>query len=253
MKKTFYIAACSTFVVIVGIVCGTILTKKPTVGLCIMATGKYIRFAEELIVSGREFFLTDCDVRYFVFTDGELQNPSDDITVIFQKRLGWPYDTMMRFEVYAQSVALLQDCDYIFSLDADMKFSSPIYKKDILDDLVGTQHPGFLYKRGTYETNSASRACVRESEGKYYFAGGFYGGNLEEFLKLVTTCTERIRQDLARGIVAIWHDESHLNRYFIDNPPTKILSPSYCYPENWFLPMPKKILALVKNHKEVRA
>ena len=55
-----------------------------------------------------------------------------------------------------------------------------------------------------------------------------------------------------KNIIAIWHDESHINRYFIDNPPTIILSPSYCYPENLKLPYKKRLLALDKNHAKVR-
>jgi histo-blood group ABO system transferase len=63
---------------------------------------------------------------------------------------------------------------------------------------------------------------------------------------------ENIKADLAKNIIAIWHDESHLNRYFIDNKPTKILSPSYCYPESWQLSYPKRLLALDKNHQNMR-
>jgi hypothetical protein len=44
-----------------------------------------------------------------------------------------------------------------------------------------------------------------------------------------------------------------MNRYFIDNQPTKILDPSYCYPESWNIPFNKKLLALDKNHSDVRS
>jgi hypothetical protein len=61
---------------------------------------------------------------------------------------------------------------------------------------------------------------------------------------------DQIKKDSDNGIMAVWHDESHLNRYFIDHKPTTILSPSYCYPESWKLPFHKRILMLDKNHKE---
>ena len=69
--------------------------------------------------------------------------------------------------------------------------------------------------------------------------------NLEDILQ------NNIDKDLIKEYIAIWHDESHLNRYFINNPPKK-LSPSYCYPESWNLPFERKILALDKNHSELR-
>jgi len=41
-----------------------------------------------------------------------------------------------------------------------------------------------------------------------------------------------------------------MNRYFIDNKPTKILDPSYCYPESWSIPFGRRLLALVKDNVE---
>jgi histo-blood group ABO system transferase len=86
-----------------------------------------------------------------------------------------------------------------------------------------------------------------------YFAGGFNGGSSIEFLKMCDKISTNIEKDLQNGYIAIWHDESHLNRYFLDNPPTKILDPGYCYPESWGLPFSKKLLALDKNHEEMRS
>ncbi len=61
-----------------------------------------------------------------------------------------------------------------------------------------------------------------------------------------------IDSDLNKGIIAVWHDESHLNRYFIDHPPTKILCPSYCYYERTNLPFSKKIITVDKDLYEMR-
>ena len=221
------------------------------VGMLVVATGKYIQFVQPLIDSAEKHFCKNHNVTYFVFTDGDLPE-SEKIVRVEQARLGWPLDTMMRCKMYYEHQELFQDMDYLFACDADMLFVDEV-GDEILSDRVATQHPGYVSKRGTYETRTISKACVRADEGTCYFAGGFYGGNKEEFLKMNRTMTENIQADLEKKFIAIWHDESHLNRYFIDNPPTKILSPSYCYPESWRLPYVKRLLALDKNHKEVRS
>jgi len=220
------------------------------VGLCVMATGRYDTYAQKMIDSARTYFCQGHNVTFFVFTDGCITK-SEDVTKVHQDRLGWPYDTLQRFHVYYQNKDLFQNMDYLFAIDADMLFVAPV-GDEILGDRVATQHPGFVGKRGTYETNSLSRACIRTDEGQQYFAGGFYGGSREEFIHLLHVTKEQIDADLALGFIAIWHDESHLNRFFIDHPPTRILNPSYCYPEDWPLPYPQKLLALNKNHAELR-
>ncbi len=220
------------------------------VGLLVVATGKYINFVPPLVESARKHFCPDHTITYFVFTDGSLP-AADDIVCLPHTRLGWPYDTMMRCAAYYQYRDMFDDMDYLFALDADMLFVDTV-GDEILGERVATIHPGFVGKRGTYETRSESNAHVAPDEGKYYFAGGFHGGNSKEFLKLVHTMLTNINEDLENGVVAVWHDESHLNRYFIDNPPTVILNPSYCYPESWKLPYHKRLLALDKNHAEMR-
>ena len=66
--------------------------------------------------------------------------------------------------------------------------------------------------------------------------------------------SDRIDSDLKKNIIAVWHDETHWNKYLSETLPSKILTPSYCYPETGYehLKMAKKIIALNKNHKEFR-
>jgi len=221
------------------------------VGLCIVATGRYDKFAEQLIASARNYFCTNHNVTYFVFTDSE-KLIAPDIVKIYQQKLGWPYDTLMRFAMYDLHMPHY-DLDYIFALDADMLLVAPV-GDEIFHDRVATQHPGYVDRRGTYEINSISTAYVNDSEGNIYFAGGFYGGTKKEFLMLVHLLKNNIEIDLQKNHIAIWHDESHLNRYFIDFEPTVILSSSYCYPEDpcYNLTCSKKIIARSKNHIQIR-
>ncbi len=220
------------------------------IGLLVVATGKYIDFVPPLIKSAEKYFCKGHNVTYFIFTDRDFDH-SDNTIATFQSRMGWPYDTMMRGHVYYKNRDLFKDQDYLFATDADMLFVDHV-GSEILGEHVATIHPGFVDKRGSYETNRKSTAYVGKKEGKYYFAGGFYGGSRDGFLNIVKTNAEKIDEDLKNGIVAVWHDESHWNRYCIDHKPTVILNPSYCYPESWNLKYPKKLLALDKNHSEIR-
>lgn len=240
----------SKYLTYIVIIFFTPLLSAKDIGVLITATGKYSVFVSPLIDSARKYFCKDHNVTYFVFTDGEIPEASDVVRTE-QKRLGWPFDTMLRYEVYYKNRHKFLDQDYIFAVDADMLFVGDV-GDEILSDLVATIHPGFYNKRGSYETRKKSKAYVAPSEGDRYFAGGFYGGQTSKILEMFRTNLDHIYDDLERGIIAVWHDESHWNRYCIDHPPTKNLSPSYCYPESWDIPFERKLLALDKNHAEFR-
>lgn len=221
------------------------------IALCIMATGKYLTHAENLIQSARKHFCREHDVLYFVFTDGQLKDAGDDIVRIEQKRLGWPYDTMMRFHAYYGARELLGKMDYIFATDADMLFVDTV-GDEILSDLVGTLHPGYLGTAGTPETRKVSKAYIKRKDRKRYFCGGFYGGKTENILAYWQRVIENVDDDLKRGVIAVWHDESHWNKYLVNNKPTLVLSPSYCYVYSYRLPYTPRLVALDKNHEELR-
>jgi histo-blood group ABO system transferase len=231
----------------------SIINKPLKIGLLVVATGKYIQFVEPLVKSGNNYFCPTHQVTYFVFTDGQAPK-ADNIVSIYQKRLGWPFDTMMRFSMYAQQKELLQNMDYLFACDADMLFVESV-GDEILGDLVGTLHPGYVGNKGTYETRPQSTAYISPHEGTCYFAGGFYGGKTENVLAMAETITNNIKKDLEKNIVAVWHDESHLNRYFVDHKPTIVLNPSYCWPEyppeqhvvGAWTKYPPKLMALYKK------
>jgi histo-blood group ABO system transferase len=226
--------------------------QKYKIALCTVATGKYSKYAERMIDSARLYFCTNHDVKYFIFTDQEIQ-PAANLIKVYKKREGWPGDSLKRFHAYLASKDLLKEFDYIFAVDADMMFKGPV-GDEIFGDIVGTQHPGFIGKRGSYEKKQSSTAYVGPSEGTHYVAGAFYGGKRESFFYLIEQAVKKVDADLAKDYIAKWQDESYLNRVFADLTPAKykILSSSYCYPESWNLDMPRLIVALDKNHEELR-
>lgn len=222
------------------------------IGLLIIATNKYIQFLQPLISSADKFFLNNQNVTYYIFTDKNIQiETTRELFIIDTEHKDWPYMTLNRYKIFKENYKQLSKMDYIYYCDADMRFIDSV-DKEIISDRVVTIHPGFLGERGTPEVREESLACVRPEEEMTYFAGGFNGGSSVEFLKMSTTLAERIQDDLSRNVIAIWHDESHFNRYMIDNKPTLILDPGYCYPESWKLDYHKRLLALDKNHEEIR-
>ena len=222
------------------------------IGLLIIATNKYTQFLDTLIKSADEYFLKDYEVTYFLFSNQNIQIESNrNLIKINVEHKEWPWMTLGRYRIFSNNSEELSKMDYLYYCDVDMRFVSEV-GSEILGDRVATQHPGYFGRRGTPETNPLSLACIFPFEEMQYFAGGFNGGKSIEFLRMSNTISENIDTDYSRGIIAIWHDESHMNRYFIDNKPTLILNPSYCYPENWNIPFERKLLALDKNHSEIR-
>lgn len=222
------------------------------IGLLIIATNKYIGFLQPLIDSADNFFLKNHVVTYFIFTDQDIiLNSNRNIKIIKIEHKDWPWMTLGRYKIFINHVDILSKEDYLYYCDVDMKFVDEV-GDEILGDRVATQHPGYYGRRGTPETNQISTSFVSPNEEMQYFAGGFNGGRSEEYLKMSKIISTNIDIDYSKGIIAIWHDESHMNRYFIDNPPTVILPPSYCYGESMDIPFNKRLIALDKNHSKLR-
>lgn len=221
------------------------------VGLLLIATGKYDRFVQPLLDSVDKYFLKEHEVHKFLFTDSSKFKQTDHLHIIPKKHEPFPAPTLKRYETFVNYKEELLKMDYLFYCDVDMLFVDEV-GDEILSERVATIHPGFLGGRGTPETRPESKAYIASGESMSYYAGGFNGGTAKEFLKMAELLSSNIKEDLSKNIIAIWHDESHMNRYFINNPPTKQLSPSYCYPESWKLPFKKRLLALDKDHQEVR-
>lgn len=224
------------------------------VGLLVIATNKYIRFIQPLLDSMRRWFLPGHEVTMFVFTDAE-STPAGTVR-LHQAHMPWPNPTLLRYHVFTDNAAALREMDYLFYSDADMRFENHV-GDEVLGDLVVVRHPGFWDKPypvvyDSYEHRPESNAFVPRGKGGTYFAGGFNGGKRDKFMAMAIQIRAWVDDDLRRGIVAKWHDESYLNKYMTSQSPT-VLDPSYCYQEELRLPFPRKLVALYKNHGELRA
>lgn len=227
------------------------------IALLTIATNKYIQFAQPLWDSVKTHFLTEHQVDMFVHTN--VDGVPDGCKKIYQEHHPFPYPTLMRFHIFTTNKSHYDDYDYYFYCDIDMLFVDHV-GEEVFGNITATRHPGFYNQSRqffSYETRPASSAYISNNEGTYYFCGGFNGGR--DYLKMAEKIAKNIDDDEKEGLVAVWHDESHLNRYLVDNPPDNILTPSYCFPEPptgnaWGLEKFKpKLIALNKNHDSIRS
>jgi glycosyltransferase involved in cell wall biosynthesis len=230
-------------------------TKK--IGILYICTGNYTLFWKEFYLSMEKNFITDAEKHYFVFTDSttiDFENENPCIHRIHQNDLGWPDNTLKRFHMFLKHENVLQSMDYLFFFNANLQVLKNVTSDEFLphgdETLVATLHPGFFNKersKFTYENNPKSKAYISKDQGTYYFAGGLNGGITGHFIDAIKIMMENVDTDESSNITAIWHDESHWNKYLIDRNDVKILQPSYLYPEGWDIPFDQIIRVRDKN------
>ena len=221
--------------------------------ICIItiATNRYIQFVERLLDNIEEHFLNGHDIQCLLFTDHEVET-SDNVKVSQIGHKPWPEPALKKYNYINSQSEYLNNFDYLYLFDADVGIVANV-GEEVLQDLVGVLHPYKILeskKVYPYEKRKESTAHVADQDHDKYYAAAFVGGKSTNFLNMAKTIAERVEEDERNNIVAKWHDESHLNKYFNENPPTA-LSPSYMFPEELIehpqYPFEPKIVALKKQ------
>ncbi|XP_073688247.1 globoside alpha-1,3-N-acetylgalactosaminyltransferase 1-like [Garra rufa] len=237
-----------------------------TIATTVFALGKYTRFIKDFLESAEQHYFVGFRVHFYLFTDQPESVPevkmgeNRSLTVLKVQSLNrWQDISMNRMEKLEKLIEnkLAGKADYIFCLDVDTMFYGR-WGAESLGRLVGVIHPWlFDYPRNqfTYERRPESLAYIPAGEGDYYYAGAAFGGTLEDVHNLTKTCKEHLNIDAANSIEAVWQEESHLNKYFLLNKPSKLLSPEYMWRGISEGAAPIKIVRFAnvpKNYAEVR-
>lgn len=233
-----------------------------------VATNVYIDYFRNLVESIHRSLPDTDNLRLHVFTNevekAELianDYPGISLTVNRIPNLGWPDATLSRYK-YLSGVASIHsgivayiDADMLINADVrKMLFSESTYGKMVFVEHPGywrskgwnlinfyLRHPSYLLRDlrtyilfggiGSWETDTKSAAFVPRSHRSRYLCGGFWFGPSQAVGSFCDDQIMSIDKDFKNGIMAKWHDESHLNEW-ASRTSYRYLSPQYCFSES---------------------
>ena len=235
---------------------------QETIAILYICTWNYSRFWNEFYLTSEKYFLPRYKKHYFVWTDDENIPSTKNITVINQKKLWRPYDTLYRFKFFLSIKNKLKEFDYTVFFNANTKFKKIITPWEFIpkdnENLIWLLHFTYINKENKkipYERNIISKSYIPYWEWKYYYLWSLNWWRTKNYLDMCEWCHNAIIQDESNNIIPVWHDESMLNKYYLGRKDIKILDPSYWFVESLLtLKRSPKIICLEKTyyvwHKE---
>jgi hypothetical protein len=235
-------------------------------GILMVATNDYINLWQKTVLSLQEALdqLID-NVNVHVFTNRveDCKKWADQekirISIDFHDipGWGWPEATLLRYDFFARASSVLNE-EILIYLDSDMQVRSNFLESLDPDDwkngLALVAHPGYVRfkgfsglmqrikfpkvlvrdlinifsrkKPGAWESNQFSSAFVPREKQKTYVHGAIWMGKNTYLKELVALLSDNTSKDLEAGVIAKWHDESHLN-WFCSNFEVTILDSRY--------------------------
>jgi hypothetical protein len=149
---------------------------------------------------------------------------------------------LYRFGTILKAKEDLQKFDFVLFLDADMRVVDTVTEEDLFTDkkFIGVHHPCHYMKMsphtefpGAFETNPQSCAAISKSDDiSTYWQGCLWGGKVPHVIDMMEELDRRTKDDETRNVIAEWHDESQMNKFFVENKSeVHTLGPSFAYPE----------------------
>ena len=226
-----------------------------------IGTNRYLNFLPTWYEACEKYLVTNTEKTYFVFTDGELEGMPDNVHAFSQEHLPWPYITLYRFGTILKAKEALEQFDFVLFLDADMRVVDEVKEEDLFTDkkFIGVHHPCHRMGLpphtefpGAFETNPQSNAAISKGDDiSTYWQGCLWGGKVPYVIDMMEELDRRTKDDETRNVIATWHDESQMNKFFVENKAdVHTLGPSYAYPELFkeFCNYKKTIVHLSKDN-----
>jgi len=252
--------------------------EKHTLGVLTIATNIYIDYWADMVMSLESNLDVGQTCIAHVFTEQiekatSIANKLTKISVQVHEIEGykWPDATIRRYEVFSKFSNLINQ-DVVMHLDADMIILENIFEELFHSvrehDVALVAHPGFWNKKispiirlkamftesksinGSWESRPESKAYVDSSSRKTYVCGGIWFGRNQAVFNLIKELAKSVEIDRNNSIMAVWHDESHLNQWASKNDYV-LLSPEFCFVSEYkhLKGLRPKVLAVTKKIK----
>ena len=229
--------------------------QKHSVGVLTVATNLYLDYWKSMVLSAEEVSSEDDKVTFFVFTENpeEAMNFAHKLSNVKVRAFkipaySWPDATLLRYQIFHSCLAELTS-EILMHLDADMLFRANPWNrvKNSLyrNPVTLVEHPGFwrprkleriyLYLRsprisyrdlrnlathgalGAWDRNANSTAYTEREQREKYYCGGTWFGSRVAIADLLEILSSKVHEDISNNVTAIWHDESHLNKWATEN------------------------------------
>lgn len=207
-------------------------SKMNKIAIYYIATNQYIVFLDGFL-EGLSNFFPDIPKKVVVITDCETidfsKKSTDNIEVI-NKHIDhyyWPIPTL--FKMFYIDKFFADDCDYHFYCNANMKFIKTFEIKEDFDMTFMVHYLSnqlSLYRINNGNCNNCvvppvwAKCHISKEEipnGAKYCQGGFFGGKTDKVSSLLNDINDMLKEDLKHNIIPIWHDETYLNKFLIQN------------------------------------
>lgn len=194
---------------------------KKNIGILYICTGPYASLFKDFYSSFKKYFLVEkgYNVKFYIWTDSQEINSSDEISVYPHKYAGFPWDTLLRYDMFLEAKNDFQDRDYLLFFNANALFI------DFVGEEILPQHENEYVAMSwnihndisflqPYELDKKSRAYIPPFVPPYkYYSGQFNGGTKDMFIKLMESCAKNTHIDINNGMIAKSLDQDYLNQY----------------------------------------
>ncbi|KAM7005839.1 alpha-1,3-galactosyltransferase 2-like isoform 2-T2 [Tautogolabrus adspersus] len=212
-------------------------TEGSSVALTVFAVGRYLdAYLKTFLTSSENYFMLGLPVRYYIFTDMPEKVPHIKLArqraikiIQVERHSRWQDISMMRMKTIADAIEsdIRHHSTHVFCLDVDQVFTGR-FGSEALGDSVALLHAYFYHlpeEMFTYDRNPKSKAYMET--GDFYYHAAVFGGSWKSVKTMTEECYQSIMEDKQNNVEALWHDESHLNKYLWLHKPSRVLSPEY--------------------------